>query len=69
MTNMREQRTLTGGATSVVCQCGTIYKNHRGLQVHQTKSGCQICMCNQRTYLSGETEITSVLLASIIFAV
>ena len=44
MTNMEEQRTLTWGATPVVCQWGKFYKNHRGLQIHQNhKSGCQIC--------------------------
>ncbi|WAR02791.1 hypothetical protein MAR_009349 [Mya arenaria] len=40
-TNMREQRTLTGGTTSVVCRCGKVCKNHRGLKIHQTKSGCK----------------------------
>ena len=43
MTNMREQQTLIGGVTSVVCQCGRFYKNNRGLQIHPIKSGCQIC--------------------------
>ena len=56
MMNVREQRTLTWGATSVVYQCGKVYKNHRGLQIHQTKSGCQICEKHQQsTYLPGNT--------------
>ena len=56
MTNMREQRTLTWGATSVVCQCGKFYKNHRGLRIHQTKSGCQICEKHQQcTDVPGDT--------------
>ena len=46
MTNMRQ--TLTGGAPSVVCQCGKFYKNQRGQQIHQTKSGSQICEKHQQ---------------------
>ncbi|XP_060589960.1 uncharacterized protein LOC132745155 [Ruditapes philippinarum] len=55
-TNRNVQRTLTGETTSVVCQCGKICKNHRGLKIHQTKSGCQSQRKHQqRTGLPGET--------------
>ena len=41
-TTRRELRTLTGDATTVVCQCGKVCKNHRGMRIHQGKSGCQL---------------------------
>lgn len=45
----------------MVCQCGKVCKNHRGLKIHQTKSGCQSREKHrQRTGLPGETgEISS----------
>jgi len=47
---------LAAKGTPIVCSCGKTCKNHRGMKIHQTRSGCQLReKQKQRTGLPGET--------------
>ncbi|CAC5398522.1 unnamed protein product [Mytilus coruscus] len=51
------QTTLTGEKAEAKCHCGKIWKNQRGLKIHQSRSGCSRgLVTKQRSDLSGETQ-------------
>ena len=51
------QRTLTGTTVEIKCQCGSVYNNLRGLNLHQVSTKCGSGKKQRiRTVLTDETK-------------